>query len=85
MKDNLLPQTGFVRQADLVGTRARPATRTKKARPATKGILPVSAPTLWRMIRDGRFPRPVKLSPGVSAFRVEDVRNWMESQGKEAA
>lgn len=80
MKSGTLPETGFVRLADLVGTRARPATKTKPARPATKGVIPVSAPTLWRMIRAGKFPRPVKLSAGVSAFEVKTVRSWMASK-----
>jgi prophage regulatory protein len=41
------------------------------------GILPFSSPTLWRMVKSGNFPRPVKLSPRVTAWRVEDVRAWM--------
>jgi prophage regulatory protein len=40
-------------------------------------ILPFSRTTLWRRIKDGSFPSPVKLSPGCTAWRVEEVRAWM--------
>ena len=43
-------------------------------------VLPFSAATLWRRVRDHSFPAPVKLSAGVTAWRVEDVRAWMENQ-----
>ncbi|MGH8584788.1 MAG: helix-turn-helix transcriptional regulator [Gammaproteobacteria bacterium] len=45
------------------------------------GIIPLSSPTLWRMVRAGTFPAPVKLSPRVTAWRVEDVRAWMQARG----
>jgi len=44
------------------------------------GVVPFSASTLWRRVRDHSFPAPVKLSAGVTAWRVEDVRAWMENQ-----
>lgn len=43
-------------------------------------IIPVSSPTLWRMVKAGTFPAPVKLSARVTAWRVEDVRAWMQSR-----
>jgi len=44
------------------------------------GGVPFSASTLWRRVRDHSFPAPVKLSAGVTAWRVEDVRAWMDNQ-----
>jgi predicted DNA-binding transcriptional regulator AlpA len=44
--------------------------------------IPVSQPTLWRMVKDGNFPAPYKLSERVTAWRVEDVRNWMKERQK---
>lgn len=41
------------------------------------GIVPISHATLWRKVKDGSFPAPVKLSPRVTAWRVEDVRAWL--------
>lgn len=43
-------------------------------------LLPISAATLWRMVQNGRFPRPVKLGPRITAWRVEDVRRWTEAR-----
>ena len=40
-------------------------------------LLPFSAATLWRKVRAGTFPAPVKLSERVTAWRIEDVRSWM--------
>jgi prophage regulatory protein len=40
-------------------------------------FIPFSAATLWRRVKDGTFPAPVKLSAGITAWRVEDVRTWM--------
>ena len=39
--------------------------------------LPFSRSTLRRMIRRGAFPAPVRLSPGVVAFRIEDFVKWL--------
>lgn len=44
-------------------------------------IIPFSASTLWRKVRAKTFPAPVKLSENVTAWRVEEVRAWMESRG----
>jgi prophage regulatory protein len=43
-------------------------------------VLPFSAATLWRKVNDGSFPQPVKLSARITAWRVEDIRRWMESR-----
>lgn len=61
------PAMGYVRLNDLVGNRAK----------TIRGVIPFSAATLWRMVAAGTFPKPVKLSPGCTAWRVEDIREWM--------
>jgi len=64
-----LPATGYLRQSHLLGN-------------AAKGILPMipfSAATLWRKVKAKQFPEPVKLSENVTAWRVEDVRAWIEN------
>ncbi|MFI3218521.1 MAG: AlpA family phage regulatory protein [Methylococcales bacterium] len=42
-------------------------------------IIPFSACTIWRKAKNGTFPKPVKLSEQITAWRVEDVRAWMDS------
>jgi prophage regulatory protein len=43
-------------------------------------IVPFSSATLWRKVRAGTFPAPVKLSERVSAWPVEAVRAWMQAR-----
>ena len=43
-------------------------------------IVPFSSSTLWRLVRDGAFPRPVRLSRNVIAWRVDDVHLWIVSR-----
>ncbi len=43
-------------------------------------ILPFSSATLWRKVKAGEFPRPIKLSARVTAWRTEDIREWMRNR-----
>lgn len=43
-------------------------------------IVPFSSATLWRKVKAGTFPAPVKLSERVTAWPVESVRAWMNSR-----
>jgi prophage regulatory protein len=40
-------------------------------------IIPVSKSTWWAGVKDGRFPKSCKLSPKITAWRVEDIRDLM--------
>ena len=42
-------------------------------------IVPFSSATLWRKVKDGTFPRPVKLSTRITAWLVADIKEWMLS------
>jgi predicted DNA-binding transcriptional regulator AlpA len=48
--------------------------------PQVLALVPVSKSTLWRHVLAGAFPAPVKLFVGVTAWRVEDVRTWIEER-----
>jgi prophage regulatory protein len=37
-------------------------------------IFPFSSATLWRKVKAGTFPKPVKLGPRITAWKVEDIR-----------
>jgi prophage regulatory protein len=54
-----LPSTGFLRLPSII---------------APSGPIPVSKSTWWAGVKDGRFPKPVKLGPRITAWRVEDIR-----------
>ncbi|MDR1888348.1 MAG: AlpA family phage regulatory protein [Zoogloeaceae bacterium] len=44
-------------------------------------FIPVGKSTLWEGVRAGYYPKPVKLSPNVTVWRVEDIRALIESKG----
>lgn len=43
-------------------------------------IVPVGRSTLWAWVREGKFPKPVKIGPMTTAWRASDVRVWTEMQ-----
>ncbi len=53
------PKTGLLRLASIL---------------APRGPIPVSKSTWWAGVKSGRFPRPVKLGPRITAWRAEDIR-----------
>lgn len=65
-----LPQTGYLRLPHIVGDPA--------AEPPIPAIIPVSKSTWWAGVKAGRYPKPVKLGPRITAWRVEDIRSLIE-------
>ena len=45
-------------------------------------IIPVSRSTWYRGIQAGRFPKPIKLSPGCSAWRESDIMRLVKDMGE---
>jgi len=66
-----LPPTGFLRLPQIIGN--------PKADPPIPPIVPVCASSWWAGVKDGRYPQPVKLSPRVTVWRVEDIRALIAS------
>lgn len=44
-------------------------------------VFPVSKSTWWAGVKDGRYPKPVKLGEKMTAWRVEDIRALIASYG----
>ena len=40
----------------------------------------VSRATVWRWAQHGKFPQPVKLSPGTSRWKLSAVEQWEADQ-----
>lgn len=59
-----LPQIGFIRLRAIL---------------APTGPIPVSKSTWWQGVKDGRFPKPLKLGRRVTVWRVEDIRSLLAS------
>jgi len=59
-----LPNDGFVRLNSIL---------------APKGPLPISRSSWWAGVASGRYPKPVKLGPRITAWRVSDLRALMDN------
>ena len=62
-----LPDTGFLRLSPSL---------------APGGPSPVRKSTWWAGIKDGRFPKPVKLGARITVWRVTDIRSLIETGGR---
>ena len=49
-----------------------------------RGLIPVSPATLWRWVKAGKFPEPIRLSDRVTAWEASKVNAWIKSQSSEA-
>tara|TARA_R110002020_G_scaffold56074_35_gene155388 strand:+ start:5097 stop:5303 length:207 start_codon:yes stop_codon:yes gene_type:complete len=58
------PHTGFLRLRSIL---------------APAGPIPVSKSTWWAGVKDGRFPKPVKLGSRITVWRAEDIRALIEN------
>lgn len=47
------------------------------------GPIPVSKSTWWAGVRAGRFPKPIKLGPRITAWRAADIAALIENVGTE--
>ena len=61
------PQSGFVRLSMIL---------------APAGPIPVSKSTWWQGVKDGRFPKPQKLGPRTTVWKVEDIRALYETPAR---
>ncbi|RZZ88917.1 helix-turn-helix transcriptional regulator [Pseudoxanthomonas winnipegensis] len=48
-------------------------------------LLPWSAPTLWRRVKTGSFPQPIRLEGRITCWRWGDVRQWLDAQAQKVA
>jgi prophage regulatory protein len=69
-----LPETGYLRLPQIIGDRS--------AEPPIPAVIPVSKSTWWEGVKSGRFPKPVKLGPRITAWRVEDIRALIDATGR---
>lgn len=65
-----LPAAGFLRLPQIVGD--------PEAVPPIPPVYPISRSSWWAGVKEGRYPKPVKLGPRTTAWRVEDIRALIE-------
>jgi acyl dehydratase len=66
-----LPEIGYLRLSQIIGN--------KRSVPPIPPLIPVGKSTWWKGIQNGRFPKPVKLGPRITAWRVEDILKLIET------
>jgi predicted DNA-binding transcriptional regulator AlpA len=49
---------------------------------APDGPIPVSKSTWWAGVASGRYPKPVRLGPRITAWRSEDITCLIEALSK---
>ncbi|HAT2138284.1 TPA: transcriptional regulator [Legionella pneumophila] len=62
---------GYLRAKQILGD--------PSAIPPMPPIIPVSKSTWWDGVKSGRFPKPIKPSPGITLWKVEDIRKLIEN------
>jgi predicted DNA-binding transcriptional regulator AlpA len=73
-------QQRFLRLRDLASTPDR------NGKPGRKGRYPASGASIWRWSADDStgFPKPVKLGPGTTAWRVDELDAWDAKRSQES-
>ncbi len=66
-----LPETGYLRLKQIIGD--------PKADPPTPAIIPISKTSWWAGVKSGKYPKPLKLGPNTTVWRVSDIRSMVES------
>lgn len=41
-------------------------------------IFPIGKTTWWEGVKSGKYPKPIKLSPRVTAWKAKDIKNLIE-------
>jgi len=40
----------------------------------------IARSTIWLWVGEGKFPKPIKLSPRITVWEEEKVNNWMKEK-----
>lgn len=80
-------------QPDMPSTRKRKASRKPRSpaavpseylrEPDLCAEIAISRATLWRWVKSGIVPQPIKLSPGVTVWRRSDVNEWVAANSQQ--
>jgi prophage regulatory protein len=68
-----IPETGFIRLPAIIGN--------QKSTPPIQPLIPISRTSWLNGVKDGIYPRPIKLGARSVAWKVEDIRALVERLG----
>ncbi len=46
-------------------------------------VFPVSKSTWWAGVKEGKFPKPIKLTKRTTAWKAQDIRELIETRNNE--
>ena len=64
----------LLRQPDIIGE------QDEETGKRVRCLVPVSPTTLWRWVKKGDFPAPLKLGANTVAWRASDVAAWLAAR-----
>lgn len=64
-----MQQENFIRMKDLSN------------RADSRGLIGVSAQTIWKWVKNNQFPQPIKLGTNITVWRLTEINSWMEEKG----
>ena len=50
--------------------------------PTVQKITGTAVSTIWLWVKKGLFPKPHKIGPNTTAWKIEEVRQWIEDKSK---
>jgi predicted DNA-binding transcriptional regulator AlpA len=50
--------------------------------PVILKIFPIGRSTWWQGVKDGKYPKPVKLGQRTTAWKVEDIKDLIDQYSK---
>lgn len=66
------------RAGDIVGTLAEPERIYRRG--DMRGVTGYCIAQIYKLIRDGQFPKPIKLGPNSVGWKASDVARWQASR-----
>jgi len=45
--------------------------------------LTLSSATIYRWVKDGRFPKPIRLGTKMVRWKTSDIEQWLKEEGAE--
>ena len=74
-----------VNKSKALGANVAPEEGFIRQKTLLKDRVPFSAATLWRLVNAGKFPKPVKVTDQITAWRVSDIKAWSKNPSGYAA
>ena len=69
------PDSAFLRERQLIGDWRDPY---------SPRLIPISRATLWRLVKNNKFPGPQKIGPNTTAWNCGEVRAWLIERNEAA-